>query len=142
MSNTKPHWRTPDDTSDTLPDQLRKALAEADSLLAKAKGGATVRPHWRTPDDTSDELEVGDRIVAICQCIKKYSRLPALRVVTMTVDENDVRDNEDLGMCLKDCYCWIPEAEFLRMFVPEAQQADTPPDAPPWQGQDGWEGKR
>ena len=99
------------------------------------------KPRWRTPDDTSDELEVGDRIIAICRCIKKYSRLPALRVVTMTVDENDVRDNEDLWMCLKDCYCWMPESEFLRLFGPQAQP-DTPPDATPWQGADGWEGRR
>ena len=120
MSNTKPHWRTPDDTSDTLPDQLRKALAEADSLLANAKGGATVRPRWRTPDDTSDELYVGDRIIAICRWCGHDGRTPETHVLMLTIDEDGVtRDKEGIWYTLQDCDYWMPESEFLRMFAPE-----------------------
>ena len=100
------------------------------------------RPRWRTPDDTSEIGYVGDRIVAICQLSEQQGRAPQRYVITLTIHEDGaIRDNEDLGYCLHDCDAWMPESEFLRMFAPEAQQADTPPDAPPWQGQDGWEGR-
>ena len=100
------------------------------------------KPHWRMPDDTSDELYVGDRIIAICQWCGHDGRTPETHVIMLTIDEDGVtRDKEGIWYTLQDCDYWIPESEFLRMFGPEVQ-ADTPPDAPPWQGQDGWEGKR
>ena len=81
------------------------------------------KPHWRTVDDTSDELEVGDRIVAICRWSEHESRSAQPHVITLTIQEDGVtRDNEDRGHCLEDCDYWMPEAEFLRLFGPEVQQ--------------------
>ena len=78
------------------------------------------KPHWRRPDDTSDELEVGDRIVAICRWTASYEAEAKPHVITLTIDEDGIaRDNEDLGHCLHDCDCWMPEAEFLKLFGPE-----------------------
>ena len=96
--------------------------------------------HWRTVDDIRGY--VGDRIVAICQLSEQQGRAPQRYVITLTIHEDGaIRDNEDLGYCLHDCDAWMPEAEFLRLFGPEVKP-DTPPDAPPWQGHDGWEGRR
>ena len=80
------------------------------------------KPHWRTPDDTTDPLEVGDRIVAICRWSDRHSGAAKRHVITLTVHEYGVRDNEDQGYCLHDCDAWMPEAEFLRLFGPEVQQ--------------------
>ena len=100
------------------------------------------KPRWRRPDDTSDELEVGDRIVAICRWSDRQGQQSWRHVVVLTVQETGPpADSEGLGLCVEDCECWMPESEFLRMFGPEVQ-ADTPPDAPPWQGHDGWEGRQ
>ena len=100
------------------------------------------KPHWRKPEDTSDELEVGDRIVAICQWRTRHDRVVKRHVLMLTIDEDGVtRDNEGIWYTLQDCDYWMPEAEFIRLFAPEAQP-DTPPAAPPWQGHDGWEGRQ
>ena len=81
------------------------------------------RPRWRKPDDTSDELEVGDRIVAVCRWSDREG-LPSWRhVVVLIVQETGPPvDDEGLGLCIEDCECWISEAEFLRLHAPEVQQ--------------------
>ena len=101
---------------------------------------SATKPHWRRPEDTAEIGYVGDRIVAICQWSEQHDRVVKRHVITLTIHEDSIRDNEDQGYCLHDCDAWMPEAEFLRLCGPEVQ-ADTPPDAAPWQGQDGWEGK-
>lgn len=79
-----------------------------------------VVPHWRRPDDTSDELEVGDRLVAICRWSERQG-LPTWRhVLVLTVQEDGpATDSEGLGLCLEDCDYWMPEGEFFRLFGPE-----------------------
>lgn len=99
------------------------------------------KPRWRRPDDTTDELEVGDRIVAICQWSERHSSAVKRHIITLTIHEHRVRDNEHEGYYLEDCDYWMPEAEFLKLFGPEVQ-SDTPPDATPWQQADGWEGRQ
>ena len=82
---------------------------------------AVPRPHWRTVDDIRGY--VGDRIVAICRWSEHESRPAQPHVITLTIQEDGVtRENEDRGHCLEDCECWMPEAEFLRLFSPEVQQ--------------------
>ena len=80
------------------------------------------QPHWRTPDDTSEIGYVGDRIVAICRWSDWEGRAPQPHVVTLTIHEDGIRDNEDQGYCLHDCDAWMPEVEFFRLFGPEVQQ--------------------
>ena len=81
---------------------------------------AVPRPHWRTVDDVRGY--VGDRIVAICQWSERHTRPAKPHVITLTIGGYDIRDNEDLGYYVEDCECWMPEVEFLRLFVPEVQQ--------------------
>ena len=81
------------------------------------------KPHWRRPDDTSDELEVGDRIVAICRWTASYEAEAKPHVITLTIDEDgDGVDNEHQSLFLGDCERWMPESEFLRVFGLEVQQ--------------------
>ena len=81
------------------------------------------RPRWRKPDDTSDELEVGDRIVAVCRWSDRQGRATQRHTITLTIGDDGVaRSNEDDFLSLEDCDYWMPEAEFLRLFGPEVQQ--------------------
>lgn len=56
------------------------------------------KPHWRTPDDTSDDLEVGDRIVAVCRWSEQQGRPTWRHVVVLVVQEDGpATDSEGLG---------------------------------------------
>lgn len=74
------------------------------------------KPNWRMPDDFDDDLYVGDRIVAVVRWADPHANKVARHIITFTVDETNITDNEDEGYTIHDCECWMPEAEFLKLF--------------------------